>query len=116
MQHSFPPAIDHIAECLVLERIAVGEECCADVVESALLCALESWNEKVEEFRASLAKDALQQSDQKLGDSISEEVVAVEKQVAETLKHYQSVLKTYDITKTGGAIRTQQRHVLFRWD
>lgn len=106
--HSFPPAIDNIAECLVLERLAVGEECCSDLVESALLCALESWNEKVDEFRTILAKEAIQQSDHDFKDGISEaEVAAVDQQMKETLTQYQSILRKYDITQTGGAIRMQ---------
>ena len=116
VQHSFPPAIDHIAECLVLERMAVGEECCSDVVESALLCAIESWNDKVDEFRTILAKAAIQQSDHDLKDGTSEEVAAVDKQMKETLTQYQSILQKYDITKTGGAIRMQWCHVSCPWD
>lgn len=94
-----------MAETLVLERMAVGEECTIDIMESAILCALKAWNEKVDEFRELLAKESITQADQALEMSAGD-AAAVQSKMQARISHISSALRKYDVVKTGGALKT----------
>lgn len=88
-----------------MERMAVGEECGVDIMESAILCALKAWNEKVDEFRELLAKESITQADKALEMSAGD-AAAVQSKMQARISHISSALRKYDVCKTGGALKT----------
>ena len=103
---TIPPAIDDVVETIVLERIAAGEELCTDFVESTLISTIEAWNQKVDEFRASLAQATLSEADCHVSEhSTEQEDAKVHARLSKDIQTIQDALYKVNLTRTADAVR-----------
>ena len=103
---SIPPAIDTVVETIVLERIAAGEELCTDFVENTLISTIEAWNNKVDQFRASLAEATLSEADKHVSEhSSAQEDAKVHARLSKDIAAIKESLYKVNLKKTSDAIR-----------